>query len=161
MAARWTAGEHSTLIKMLVDGVTIQSLKNALPSKSEDAILTRARNEKLELDFRTSKKDGRLYKGVKRRNSKKKDKQNEDVIDIIGTSRTATTALETLSEQTTRNVSETIIAQKSVISSKDEFIQLCGEMRSMLESTDYPSIQSIEVVLESSITVSKEVSHEA
>ena len=67
MAARWSSYEHNILLNMLEDGVSIQSLCDALPNKTEDAIVTRARNKKLGLDFRTSRRDGKLYKGVNRR----------------------------------------------------------------------------------------------
>ncbi len=76
MAAHWRPAEDIKLENILEDGVSIQSVLDTLPNKTEGAIITRAKLPKLGLDYRVSRKDGKFYKGVFRRN-RSRDLANE------------------------------------------------------------------------------------
>jgi len=156
MAARWTAEEHNTLVSLLVDGVSIQSLCNALPNKTEGAIVTRARNTKLGLDFRTSRIDGKLYSGVKRRTKTKKTALNtrkEDTT-IIGAKKVTTNnSAPTTSERTNQNFSDESIAQNG---NKDTLVAAYDAMQALLQ---YADVKSINVTMNDLvISLSKEAS---
>lgn len=159
MAARWTAEEHNTLIGMLVDGVSIQSIVDAIPSKSEGAIVTRARNKKFGLDFRTSRKDGRLYQGVKRRNHNNEEKQSDYAVNILGTSRVAPTTPEVKSERTNQNLSDDIVAESTANSAKEQIFELYSTLERIVNSDNFPDLRSVSVVLSNStFTISKDLS---
>ena len=107
--ARWTAEEHNTLLSLLEDGVLIQTLCEAI-AKTEGAIVTRARNKKLGLDFRTSRKDGKLYKGVKRRERTKADigevsSENKTIVGEARTTPIVPTTLESISTESDDSIS--------------------------------------------------------
>ena len=116
---RWTAEEHTTLLSLLEDGILIQTLCDAIPNKTEGAIVTRARNKKLGLDFRTSRKDGKLYKGVSRRQKTKAEigEVSSDKIRSVGKNKNATnisvpTISESLENLTTDIVSNNLEKEK-------------------------------------------------
>lgn len=141
MAARWSAEEHNTLVSLLVDGVSIQSLCNALPTKTEGAIVTRARQKSLGLDFRTSRVDGKLYSGVSRRKKTKK----KAVATIVGEPRTATTVqAPTITLETINTESDESIAQDS---NREALIAIYNDISALLESENHTSIASITVKL--------------
>ena len=152
MAARWTAEEHNTLLSLLVDGVSIQSLCNALPNKTEGAIVTRARNKKLGLDFRTSRTDGKLYSGVKRRTKTKKTVLNtrkEDTT-IIGAKRATTNnSAPTPSERTNQNFSDESITQKNGI---EAYIAIYNNISTLMESGNCTSVK-ISAVTSAGLTI--------
>ena len=156
MAARWSAEEHNTLVSLLVDGVSIQSLCNALPTKTEGAIVTRARNKKLGLDFRTSRIDGKLYSGVKRRTKTKKTALNtrkEDTT-IIGAKKVTTNnSAPTTSERTNQNFSDESIAQNG---NREAYIAIYENFSTLIESENYSSVEVSAVISDgTAITISK------
>jgi len=110
--ASWTAEEHETLIKLLVDGVSIQSLCKALPNRTEGAIVTRSRKQELGLNFRTSRRDGKLYEGVSRRD---RTNRKEAIQTIVGEPRTTTnSSTPTTSPETISTESADIVAKNDV-----------------------------------------------
>ena len=139
MAARWSAEEHNTLVSLLVDGVSIQSLCNALPTKTEGAIVTRARQKSLGLNFRTSRVDGKLYSGVSRRKKTKK----KAVASIVGEPRTAGTVQKpTITSETINTESDESIAQNG---NRDSLIAIYDDISALLERKNYTSVKSITV----------------
>jgi len=148
MAARWTAEEHNTLVSLLVDGVSIQSLCNALPNKTEGAIVTRARNTKLGLDFKKTRIDGKLYSGVKRRTKTKKTALNtrkEDTT-IIGAKRVTTNnSAPTTSERTNQNLSDAIVTDNTININRDSLIAIYDDISALLERKNYTTVKSITV----------------
>jgi len=147
MAARWSAEEHNTLVSLLVNGVSIQSLCDALQSKTEGAIVTRARKKELGLDFRTSRTDGKLYSGVSRRKHIKKD--DAETAGTISTS----TKLETINTE-----SDEIVSQNS---NKDALIAIYGDVSELLKSRSYTSVRSITVKLVNAKFTLQGASHES
>ena len=142
MAARWTAEEHNTLVSLLVDGVSIQSLCNALPMKTEGAIVTRARQKSLGLDFRTSRRDGKLYSGVNRRKHIKNEDgtQEEATTTIVGELRVATTTqVPTTTSETINTESDVIVPQDS---KRDALISIYDDISALIECKNYTSIVS-------------------
>ena len=157
--ARWTAEEHNTLLSLLEDGVLIQTLCDAIPNKTEGAIVTRARNKKLGLDYRTSRKDGKLYEGVKRRQKTKADigEVSSERTTIVGEVRvTAITQEPTKSERTNQNISDDIVTNNSTDITKNEFISIYDEITSLFSNSKFHTLQSISIATSSeTITVVK------
>ena len=147
MAARWSAEEHNTLVSLLVDGVSIQSLCNALPTKTEGAIVTRARQKSLKLDFRTSRRDGKLYSGVNRRKHIKNEDgtQEEATAIIIGEPRVTTNNSTPIIESDyIEKKSDVIVPQDS---NRDALISIYNDIFALIECKNYTSIVSITVEL--------------
>jgi len=154
----WTQQEHNMLISLLEDGVMIDTLCEAIPTRTEAAIVTRARNKKFGLDYRTSGKDRKLYKGVSRRY------RNKDVIKhkkaIVGEARAVGAAqMPNTSERTKQNISDDIVSKLNKCSHGNTLKFIYDDMNKLLSSTKYAHIESITVQLENiAITVSKGLS---
>jgi len=108
MASRWTVEKQNTLVSLLVDGVSMQSLSEAIPNRTVDAIATRARKQSLGLNFRTSTRDGRLYEGVSRRD---RTHREEALNAIAGEPRTTQIVQEPTTSETITTASDESIAE--------------------------------------------------
>jgi len=151
----WTQNEHTKLISLLEDGVMIDTLCEAIPTRTEAAIVTRARNKKFGLDYRTSGKDRKLYKGVSRRYQKTDDielkKGIKDKARAVGAAQ-----MPNKSERTNQNLSDASIHYSDNISNRDVFMSLYDDVSKLLNSERYSNLKSITVSLEDiAITVSK------
>jgi len=151
MAARWTEKEHSVLTSLLEDGVRVQTLCEAIPTRTEAAIVTRARNKKFGLNYRTSGKDRKLYKGVSRRYQRTDDKGIKDKARAVGAAQMPNT-----SERTTERFSDVIVADSAYNINSGVLKHIYEDVTKLLHSEHYQQIASIAVTLENTVlTVTK------
>ncbi len=151
MAARWTAEELKTLKSLLADGVELNLLKNQLPNRTHDALHRQAQKH----GYGVNTIDGikRFYVGKKTRVHKK---NVEDVSKAVGETRVTTNnSTPTTSEQTSKNVSDDIVADSAHNSNKDVFMHLYDDIGKLLNTERY-TLKSITLTLEDRVlTVSR------
>ncbi len=155
----WTQNEHTTLISLLEDGVMIDTLCEAIPTRTEAAIVTRARNKSIGLNFRTSGRDRKLYQGVSRREHRK-NANDVNAERIIGEKRTAiNSSTPTTSERTNQNISDVIVADNAQNINRDALKHIYEDVTKLLHSEHYQQIESITVTMKNTVlTVSRGVS---
>lgn len=151
MMKAWTQNEHTTLISLLEDGVMIDTLCEAIPTRTEAAIVTRARNKSLGLNFRTSGKDRKLYQGVSRREHRK-NANDVNAERIIGAKNATTNSIApTISERTNQNISDVIVADNAPNINRDALKHIYEDVNKLLQSEHYQQIASITVTLENTV----------
>ena len=155
---RWTADEHNTLLSLLEDGVSIQTLCDSIPGHSDGGIVTRARNKKLGLDFRTSRVDGKLYKGVNRRTKVEIiDEALSEKVTIIDEATATNSSTPTTSERTKQNASDDIVAKKDTGVAKTELSSIYDDVTSLFSNSNYSLLQSITVAFSNvTMTITKD-----
>lgn len=153
MATRWTAEEQKTLNNLLENGLEVNTLMEAFPNRTKDAILIRARAN----GFGSKKTNGvsTIKVGVNRRVC-----ANERLEEITGDENSATTnsPSSTVSELTI-NESNASIADNTENINRDDFLAIYEDISALIKSNNYTSLKSISVELShESFTLTKALS---
>ena len=151
--AIWSPEELNGLKNNIVDGVTVAEMESIIESRTATAIIKKAQ----QLNYGVKTIDGiqYFYSGLKSRTRRTKAEIGEvssEKITIIGESRVAGTTQESISERTTENVSDGIIADSSERNRGETLKLIDEEMSQLFSNIKFDCIESITICFKNRFT---------